>query len=210
MTLPAHTTLLTGLEPPSHGVRVNGRHRLPDGVPTIAETLRGKGYRTGAFVAAYVLDRRFGLDRGFEVYDDDLRDARPQAVAEKLSVYRGADTSLRRPRRADERSGAPFRVGHFYDPDYPTETPASQARSSPASHHDGEVVHGPADRRLLDLPGCGRRAEDAVVADHAKGAAITGARARLSPERGILRVPLLVRWPGRAPAPSCPAGASAG
>ena len=43
MTLPAHTTLLTGLEPPSHGVRLNGRHRLPDGVPTIAEALRAKG-----------------------------------------------------------------------------------------------------------------------------------------------------------------------
>ena len=91
MTLPAHATLLTGLEPPEHGVHVNGRDRLPDAVPTLAEILHRRGYRTGAFLAAYVLDDRFGLARGFEVYDDDLTGARPQAVAERLSVYRGAD-----------------------------------------------------------------------------------------------------------------------
>ena len=61
MTLPAHTTLLTGLEPPEHGVRINGRQRLPDGTATAAEQLRTRGYRTGAFISAYVLAKRFGV-----------------------------------------------------------------------------------------------------------------------------------------------------
>src|SRR5690554_5570496 len=54
MTLPAHATLLTGLEPPEHGVRVNGLHRLDADVAVLAEALQRRGYRTGAFVAAFV------------------------------------------------------------------------------------------------------------------------------------------------------------
>jgi hypothetical protein len=105
MTLPAHTTLLTGLEPPSHGVRLNGRHRLPTACRRSPNAAR-EGMAHGAFVAAYVLDRPIRLDRGFEVYDDDLRDARPQAVAEKLSVYRGADRVADAARRGSSRSRA--------------------------------------------------------------------------------------------------------
>lgn len=63
LTLPAHTTLLTGQLPPSHGVRLNGQ-TLAAEVPTLATALKGAGYRTAAFVGAYVLDRRFGLARG--------------------------------------------------------------------------------------------------------------------------------------------------
>ena len=54
MTLPAHATMLTGLLPPQHGARVNGMHRLADDVPTLAERLSAEGYRTGAFIAAFV------------------------------------------------------------------------------------------------------------------------------------------------------------
>ncbi|MGE0378541.1 MAG: sulfatase, partial [Planctomycetaceae bacterium] len=72
ITLPAHATLLTGLLPPEHGLRINGTSRLPDSIPTLAETLQRAGYRTGAFVSSLVLDARFGLARGFEHYDDRL------------------------------------------------------------------------------------------------------------------------------------------
>ena len=64
LTLPAHSSVMTGMTPPAHGVRVNGHHRFDGRVPTLAATLRAAGYRTGAFVGAYVLDRRFGLARG--------------------------------------------------------------------------------------------------------------------------------------------------
>ncbi len=70
MTLPAHATLLTGLLPPQHGARVNGEHRLAEDVPTLAESLQGAGYRTGAVVSAPYVEARYGFDRGFDDYDD--------------------------------------------------------------------------------------------------------------------------------------------
>ena len=72
LTLPAHASLLTGLDPPEHGVLDNGIARLADDVPTLATVLEAEGYATGAFVASRVLDRRFGLARGFDAYDDRM------------------------------------------------------------------------------------------------------------------------------------------
>src|SRR5215510_2055465 len=70
LTLPSHASILTGVSPPVHGVRANGLFRLGTGIPTLATILKASGYRTGAFVGAFVLDARFGLNRGFDVYDD--------------------------------------------------------------------------------------------------------------------------------------------
>ncbi|PYR04450.1 MAG: hypothetical protein DMG00_23370 [Acidobacteria bacterium] len=70
LTLPAHTSILTGLVPATHGVHNNGASGVAADVPTLASILRDAGYRTGAFVGAFVLDARFGLSRGFDVYDD--------------------------------------------------------------------------------------------------------------------------------------------
>jgi arylsulfatase A-like enzyme/tetratricopeptide (TPR) repeat protein len=72
VTLPSHATMLTGLSPPEHGLRVNGIGRLPGQIPLLPEILKKNGYDTGAFIAAVVLDSQFGLDRGFDIYDDDL------------------------------------------------------------------------------------------------------------------------------------------
>jgi arylsulfatase A-like enzyme/Flp pilus assembly protein TadD len=70
LTLPSHASILTGVSPPVHGLRANGLFRLGPNIPTLATMLKGAGYRTGAFVGAFVLDARFGLNRGFDVYDD--------------------------------------------------------------------------------------------------------------------------------------------
>ena len=83
MTLPAHATLLTGLLPPQHGARVNGVHQLAPDIPTLSEQLKMAGYRTGAFIAAFVLNAKFGLDQGFDRYDDDLTGAYDQDVPEQ-------------------------------------------------------------------------------------------------------------------------------
>src|SRR5579864_3198992 len=69
LTLPAHVSMLTGRIPPRHGVHDNGA-TLDLGTPTLAERLHQAGYRTGAFLGAFVLDHRFGLGRGFDIYDD--------------------------------------------------------------------------------------------------------------------------------------------
>ncbi len=72
LTLPSHATMLTGLYPPEHGLRVNGSGRLEREIPLLPEILKQHGYDTGAFIAAAVLDSQYGLDRGFSFYDDDL------------------------------------------------------------------------------------------------------------------------------------------
>ena len=71
ITLPSHATMMTGLYPPEHGLRVNGEDRLPNEAPFLPQILKENGFETGAFIAApAVLGARFGLNRGFDTYDD--------------------------------------------------------------------------------------------------------------------------------------------
>ena len=94
LTLPAHTTLHTGLLPPEHGVRENGAGALAASHRTIATLLDASGYRTAAFVGASVLDRRFGLAQGFDTYDDQIpRDPR---ATERLEAERPASVVIDR------------------------------------------------------------------------------------------------------------------
>ena len=72
LTLPAHSSIFTGKFPPEHGVRDNGGFFLGPEQVTLAEVLKARGYRTGAFVAAYVLDSKWGIDQGFDTYVDDF------------------------------------------------------------------------------------------------------------------------------------------
>jgi arylsulfatase A-like enzyme len=72
LTLPSHASILTGLYPPENGMHVNGVGRLDPQLPNLAETLRSQGYNTSAFIASVVLHSRYGLDHGFQIYDDDL------------------------------------------------------------------------------------------------------------------------------------------
>ena len=86
LTLPAHASLLSGLLPPAHGLRNNGAGAFPADRPTLATALAARGYRTAAFLGAFVLDRRFGLDRGFATYDDEIErgpDTAPSLEAER-------------------------------------------------------------------------------------------------------------------------------
>jgi len=71
VTLPSHVNILTGLYPWQHGVRDNAGFVLDPKFPTVASMLRAKGYATGAFIGAFPLDARFGLNHGFDVYDDN-------------------------------------------------------------------------------------------------------------------------------------------
>lgn len=119
LTLPSHATMLTGLYPPEHGLRNNGGAALPSGLPTLATELQAAGYETGAFVAAFVLDHKFGLQRGFDKYDDDLSLSDPGLDGHHQ--YRDAslviDAALRwlRPRTQKPY----FCWVHLFDPHYP-------------------------------------------------------------------------------------------
>src|SRR5437764_2529800 len=80
ITLPSHTSILTGLYPYQHGVRENSGYRLEPNARTAATLFKRAGYSTGAFVAASPVHSRFGLNQGFDVYHD--RFGRPRAPTE--------------------------------------------------------------------------------------------------------------------------------
>lgn len=119
LTLPSHASMLTGLYPPRHGIRDNGYAALPDELSTLAEHARTAGLRTGAFVAAVVLDRRFGLDQGFQTYSQPERPEREvtHVYAERpaTEVVRDASTWL----RSLEPGERFFAWVHLFDPHAP-------------------------------------------------------------------------------------------
>ncbi len=93
LTLPAHASLMTGAYPPDHGLRGIVSFPLPQEQVTLAEVLRSRGYKTGAFLSSFFLDRRFALDQGFEHYSDsgDFNDRRRQCpTASAGSITRRA------------------------------------------------------------------------------------------------------------------------
>ena len=91
MTLPAHATIMTGEYPPEHGVRDNGTYRLAAQSETLAERLKAEGYSTAAFIAAFVLDKRYGLNQGFDVYDDEITPEQCVSGGESLNPQRPAN-----------------------------------------------------------------------------------------------------------------------
>ena len=84
VTLPAHASLLTGTYPPAHGVRDNQIFSLAPETATYTAWLKARGYATGAFVSAIVLDHRYGLNNGFDTYDDEMSGASERSARETL------------------------------------------------------------------------------------------------------------------------------
>jgi arylsulfatase A-like enzyme/Tfp pilus assembly protein PilF len=211
ITLPAHVSLLTGRYPFAHGVRNNGNFRVSDDVPTLATTLHDRGYRTAAFVSAFVLDRRAGLSRGFDVYDDHLDTAGGRAS--EVEVERRGDRTGLAARNwlanhlHGSESGTPFLVWvHLYDPHDPYTPPPpfdDRFRDHP---YDGEIafddaVVGSLVGQLADSNAVSSTIV-AVVADHGESLGEHGEVTHaMFVYESALRVPMIVGWPGHlAPA----------
>ncbi|HJR59655.1 MAG TPA: sulfatase-like hydrolase/transferase [Vicinamibacterales bacterium] len=207
LTLPSHVSLMTGTMPPVHGVRENGAI-FDRQTPTIARRFKDAGYRTGAFVGAYVLNRRFGLDDGFETYDDAVR--RNPTRAEQLEAERPAveviDAALawlQRPAPDLQRSASslqPFFLWvHLYDPHAPYAPPPAY-RQAGGHAYDGEVAYADAQvGRLLDALEAGGLAASTVVAvtgDHGESLGEHGeATHGMLAYDAALRVPLVIAVP---------------
>ncbi|MGH9364074.1 MAG: sulfatase-like hydrolase/transferase, partial [Thermoanaerobaculia bacterium] len=114
-TLPSHASMMTGLYPAGHAVHENARYLSGDR-PVLAQRLRQAGYRTVAFVSAFTLARRFGLARGFDVYDDELQAGRAERAARETT-----DQVLAQLRQ--ESRQPLFLWVHYYDPHYPYAPP---------------------------------------------------------------------------------------
>ena len=131
-TLPSHASIMTGLYPAGHGVHENAR-TLAASHPVLAERLRSAGYGTAAFVSSFVLARRFGLARGFDLYDDEL----PQGQEERTA----RDTTDRAIAFLDRDSRRPLLLWvHYYDPHHPYRPPEPYLSRYRKSPYLGEVA----------------------------------------------------------------------
>src|SRR5262245_18388997 len=132
-TLPAHTSLLTGTCPTFHGVRDNGQFYVSDDQTTLAEVLKGRGYRTGGFIGAFVLDRRWGIAQGFDTYFDDFDLSKYQLAAGIDAAQRpGRDVVDRALAWLGQPSKSPFFAWvHLYDPHTPYDAPEPIASQFP-------------------------------------------------------------------------------
>jgi arylsulfatase A-like enzyme/Flp pilus assembly protein TadD len=197
MTLPAHATMLTGRLPTRTGVRWNGDQQLPVGMPVLAEELQKAGYATGAFVSAAVLDHAFGLNRGFQVYDDEVGAGGPFRAERKATetVSRALEWLAKVP------AGQPaFLWVHLYEPHDPYEPPAPFAERFADDPYLGEVATADAAvGTLLSDPRWGAGAVVAVIGDHAESLGEHGeATHGVLVHDAVLRVPWLLAAPGVA------------
>jgi arylsulfatase A-like enzyme/Flp pilus assembly protein TadD len=205
LTLPSHATILTGLTPPHHGLRNNGGGSLSESVPTLASVLAAGGYRTGAFVGSFVLDHRFGLGRGFQTYDDEIRrdPNAPDALEAERPAAHVVDRALA---WLDRRDPGPFFLWvHLYDAHAPYDPPEPFRSRFPNSPYDGEIASDDFQiGRLLarlDARGLTRRTVVAVAADHGEA---LGEHGELTHGfllyEPTLHVPLVLRDPDALPA----------
>jgi arylsulfatase A-like enzyme/Tfp pilus assembly protein PilF len=202
LTLPAHGSLLTGLDPPGHGVHDNGTAALPGGLPTLAQVLADRGYATAAFVSSRVLDRRFGLDRGFTVYDDRM-------AAERIGEYgypernAAAVTDAALAWAASRPRGRPYFLWvHYYDAHAPYAPPAVPPGEPAASRYAGEIAYVDREigRLLQRLPVDNDRTLVAAVGDHGEMLGEHGEAGHgIFLYRAALEVPLVVSGPGVPP-----------
>lgn len=198
LTLPSHVSILTALTPRRHGVRDNGRVFAGDGPETLAERLRAAGYSTAAFVSGFPLAAMFGLDRGFQRYDDRF-ERRPAGGGElERSAAATADAALDWFARANSPR---FLWVHFYDPHDPyAGAPAGSASSEELRRaYDAEVraVDAAVARlRAAARPGVGTLT--VFAADHGESLGEHGeATHGFFLYQSTIEVPMVFAWPGR-------------
>jgi choline-sulfatase len=145
LTLPAHTSILTGTYPMAHGVRDNGSHFEPGDRATLAGTLKRVGYATGAFVGAFVLDSRWGLDEGFDRYVDDFDLSGSDLISPDMVRHRGEDVVANARAWLEQVKGGPFFAWvHLFDPHAPYDPPEpyrTQYGNAPWGLYHAEVAH---------------------------------------------------------------------
>jgi arylsulfatase A-like enzyme/tetratricopeptide (TPR) repeat protein len=211
LTLPSHTTILTGLLPLAHGVRENGVDHLDERHSTVTRLLRAAGYDTAAFVGAFVLDRRFGLAQGFDLYDDQI--PRDPSATDRLEAERPAvavvDRALAWLEGRTHAAAQPVAAArpyflwiHLYDPHAPY-TPPQEFRKRTKSAYDGEVMYADAQLgRVVDWIEAHRRGDGPLIViagDHGEGLGEHGERTHgMLLYDSTLRVPLVVVQPGGA------------
>ena len=206
LTLPAHASVMTGRHPYTHGVRNNGHFTLAADVPTLAAAFEAAGYETAAFVSSFVLDRQFGLARGFTRYDDALDEA-PAGGMTSLELERRGDRTVAAASdwlasRSSRTATQPFFLWvHLYDAHHPYVPPSPFREQFAGRPYDGEVAFDDAlVGALLQRAGFGSATTMVVVAgDHGESLGDHGESTHgLFVYEAALRVPLIMAGPGLA------------
>jgi choline-sulfatase len=202
ITMPAHSSIFTGLYPPAHGVRDNGAYALGEGAVTLAERLRAAGYTTHAFVSALVLNRRYNLTQGFETYDDDLwaEDDPKLFMIRERQAPKTAARFLEWFQRWDHDRAKPFFTWvHFFDPHQPYR-PSATDRLLAVSPYDAEIAG--VDRQIgrivdtLRTRGILENTLLIVTADHGESLGEHGEMTHaIFVYDATVHVPLIVRYP---------------
>lgn len=185
--------MMTGLYPAGHGVHENARFLAP-AHPLVAEKLRDAGYRTAAFVSAFAVARRFGLGRGFEVYDDEFGQDRAERPAKETTDHALAYLESAAP--------GPLLVWvHYYDPHYPYTPPEPYRTRYANDPYRGEVAS--MDEQLGRIVAAfEKRGSSAivVVADHGEGLGEHGEQQHGNlMYQTTMHVPLAMIGPGFTP-----------
>jgi arylsulfatase A-like enzyme len=138
-TLPSHTNILSGVSPLYHGVHDNLHFVVREDLLTLAEHLKANGYATAAYVGAYPLDSRFGLDQGFDIYDDEYPHRYDQGLS---SLERRAEDVVAKAVEGLKRLNSPWFVWlHCYDPYLPYDPPEPFNSRFNNNPYDGEVAY---------------------------------------------------------------------
>lgn len=144
LTLPSHSSIMTGDYPTEHGVRDNGGFYLDDKWQTLAETMRSGGFATGGFISAFVLDRRWGIAQGFDEYFDHFELSKFKAISMDSVQRRGDETLDHALKWIDrKKNGRFFAWIHFYDPHTPYDPPEpfrTEFGGRPYGLYDGEIA----------------------------------------------------------------------
>jgi arylsulfatase A-like enzyme/Flp pilus assembly protein TadD len=204
LTLPSHASILTGTQPPLHGVRDNGGFYLEDRFVTLAEVLRDQSYATSAFVGAFVLDSRWGLAQGFDVYDDNFGLASQRAVALDAVQRRGDEAVEAFLGWLDNHVERDFFSWiHFYDPHTPY-APPEPFRTAFSDRewglYDGEIAYVDSLIGLVVEELRRRSVLDetliVIVGDHGESLGQHGESGHgFFVYDATLRVPLIIRFP---------------
>ena len=194
VTLPSHTTILTGKLPYEHGIRDNSGFRVKPGTATLATRLKPLGFATGAFVGGFPLTKRFGLTPGFDVYDDQMGEMHG-AIESSMPERRGDVVVSRAMDWIGRQQGKFFAWVHLYDPHSPYRPPAEYAAEYRSQPYYGEVAFddhalGPLFTRLASLS---RPTVVIVTADHGESLGEHGeATHGMFAYETTLHVPLIV------------------
>ena len=201
LTLPVHSSLFTGKYPPQHGVRDNGGFFLDERETTMAERLKAAGVRTGGFVGAYVLDRKWGIAQGFDRYFDDF-DLSKFDTPSLGEVERPADEVADRALEwlATVKSSRFFAWLHFYDAHSPYAPPAEYRVRFADQPYIGEIAFVDAQigrvREFLEQQGLLDRTIIVVIGDHGESLGDHGESTHgFFVYQSVLHVPLIVRAP---------------